>query len=239
MNKYHENKLTMFEGVIAFLVGNLPKFAGFKALLAAITNLQGIVAGIKAKSVEVGTISAGRTKDKMDAEEALMDVLLPVKGAVLSWATQKGDNKAAELASITETKLRNGRDTELVAASEAISKTAESNAAELADFNVTAEMIADLKSRIDAFNTALGERESGVGARTGARAKMITLFSDADKLLEKHIDNMMEMYRTKDPELYNQYFATRVIKNLGLRHKPPNNQNNPPAPPSNDQPPSK
>jgi hypothetical protein len=49
---------------------------------------------------------------------------------------------------------------------------------------------------------------------------MEDLFIKADGILEEEIDPGMELIRGSNTELYNDYFSARVIKDLGIRHKP-------------------
>ena len=79
-------------------------------------------------------------------------------------------------------------------------------------------MLDDLKARISAYDASLKEVTSGVAERVGARTAVSDLFVQVDEVLKEELDAMMQIFRVTDPELYNDYRAARVIKDLGARH---------------------
>ena len=63
--------------------------------------------------------------------------------------------------------------------------------------------------------------------RIGARGTMADLFDKVAELLNEEFDRYMELLRSTETEFYNKYFAARVVKDIGVRHKA-----NAPAPPA-------
>jgi hypothetical protein len=59
------------------------------------------------------------------------------------------------------------------------------------------------------------------------------LFYTVDELLSEEFDRYMELLRPTETEFYNSYFAARVVKETGVRHKPvdPEETKTPPAAP--------
>lgn len=219
MDKNHENKQTMNLSVLSLFDEKASKIADFTALKARVEDFRKTVQAVKDKSLDVEQATAGKTRDKWDAEEALFEVLLPAKGALASLARKTGDNAMLEKASISEWGLRRMRDTDLVTASTELQELAEKHASELADYQVTASEIADLKSKIEAYHSSIGGRESSVANRVGSRLTLKALFNETNAILED-IDDMMERFRTKDAEFYDQYFSARQVKQTGVRYRP-------------------
>ena len=101
-----------------------------------------------------------------------------------------------------------------------IHTSALANVAALADYGVTPAVLTDLQTKTAAFSRALGDRESSVAERKGARGSMNELFDKADELLNEDFDRYFELLRPTDTELYNKYFSARVVKDMGMRHRP-------------------
>jgi hypothetical protein len=112
------------------------------------------------------------------------------------------------------------RDTELASFGGSIADLAEENASAVAPLGITAETIADLKAKAHAYTAAIGARESSVAERKGVRGSMNDLFDKADELLNEDFDRYMELMRPTNTELYNKYFSARVVKDMGMRHRP-------------------
>jgi hypothetical protein len=84
---------------------------------------------------------------------------------------------------------------------------------------ITAEKIVDLRTKDEAYSSAIGAKESSIADRKGARESMNELFAKADELIHAELDLYMEMVRPVDPELYHKYFAARIVKDMGVRHR--------------------
>ena len=219
MNKRQENKLTMYEGLMSLVRDNGDKIQSINGFSDAVTKFSGIMALIKAKSIEVDEASAGKTSSKYNAEDALIESLLPLCSALYLFGRKEGNTKILERANITESRLRLMRDSELGSYGSAIAEMAAENSQGISGLGVTAENIAELKTKSETYVSAIGERESGIAGRKGARETMMDLFKEADELLSREIDNYMEIIRPNEPEFYNKYYAAKVIKDMGIRHR--------------------
>ncbi len=227
MNKRQENKLTMYEGLLTLLQANSGKFTSAGGFSDVLSEFSSTVSELKAKSTETEVLTAGKVAAKHGAEDSVVGLLLPVCSALYIFARKQGNTEIKERANITEPKLRAMRDTELASYGESIADLAGENAAALAPNGITAETIADLKGKAQAYTAAIGARESSVAERKGARGSMNELFDKADELLNEEFDRYAELVRPTDTELYNKYFSARVVKDMGLRHRP---MSTPPAP---------
>jgi hypothetical protein len=216
MNKNQENKLTMYEAVNTLLSDNGTIVSSVAAMQTAATALADVIQRIKDKGREKSTATAGKTQTKHDAEDALVAATLEVASALFSYARKIKNNELKEIADITETKLRRLRDTELGARATTIYKRANAEVANLADYSITTQKIADLQTRITEYVAAMGKRESSIAERSGATQALAGLFDETDELLYDDLDRLMETVRNTETEFYNKYFAARVIKDIGL-----------------------
>jgi len=133
-------------------------------------------------------VRAGKVAAKNQAEDELLNVLVPVASALLVHGGRQKQIDLREKANVSGSALRKMRDTEL-------------------------------EGKIKAFSASIGQRESSVAGRVGARANLLELFDVADRTLTDELDRMMELLRGSQTQFYNEYFAARVIKDLGARHR--------------------
>jgi hypothetical protein len=220
MTDNQENKLTMYEAVQTLLDANGDKTAGYSAFAGAVGRFGSTVDAIKGKSTELEGAGMGKVAAKNQAEDELVGALIPIASALFVHAGASKDPELKQKADISETDLRRVRDTELVARASSLLKTANQYASALGDFGVTAAKLAECQSKIDAFNSSIGQRESSAAERVGARANLLELFDVADRTLTEELDRLIELVRGSETQFYNEYFAARVIKDLGTRHRP-------------------
>ncbi len=233
MTKRHENKLTMYEGLLSLMQGNGGKIQTVPGFTATVTALGEKIGVLKTKSAEVDTVAVGKTATKESAKEALIEALIPVSTMLFVIGKRSKNEELKELGDVSESRLAYMRDTELVKYGKTIAERAATISAELTANGITAAMVADLAAKAEGYNTAIGAKESSIVDRKGARGTLADLFNEVDELLTDEVDRFMELLRNKEPEFYNKYFAARVVKETGVRHKPvePEEIKTPPAVP--------
>jgi hypothetical protein len=209
----------MYEGVSTLFRTNSETVNSIQVLKDSVSEFESTMDTIRSKSAEVNNASTGKTAAKIKAEDELTSILLPVAAGLFVYAKKQNDTELKEKAKVTESGLFLMRDTELAGKGEEIANLAAKYTADLPIAGITEKMISDLKSKSDAYRVALGSRESSVAERIGARTSMQDLFVKADDILEEEIDPAMELVRGSNTQFYNEYFAARVIKDLGIRHR--------------------
>jgi hypothetical protein len=219
MNKQHENRLTMYEGLLVLLQANSAKTQSVGGLAGAETGLADLVSSIKSKSVEVDTATVGKVAAKYGAQDALLTVLLPACSALYVLGRRQNNTEIQGRVSIREGKLHGMREAELAAFAEAIADLAAANAPALDPLGFGMEKLADLKAKVETYAVAVGAREVSVADRKGARSTLNDLFDKADELIHEELDRFIEMLRPTETELYNKYFSARVVKDIGIRHR--------------------
>jgi len=211
----------MYEVVQTLLDANGDKTAGYPAFADTVGRFGSTVEGIKGKSSELEGAGMGKVAAKNQAEDELVGALIPITSALFVHAGVKNDPELKQKADVSEWALRRMRDTELVArASSLLIKTANQYASALGDFGVTPAMLTECQKKVDTYSTSIGQRESSSAERVGARANLLELFDVADRTLAEELDRLMELVRGSQTQFYNEYFAARVIKDLGTRHRP-------------------
>ena len=92
MTKVEENLNSMFSAVTSVMESNQSKVDGLPAMANAFTNFKAKVADIQAKDSEYRHMTAGKTDMKNDAEEAMIDAVLPIAAAMNVYAKVNGMN---------------------------------------------------------------------------------------------------------------------------------------------------
>ena len=219
MTKTHENKLTMYLAVDAVLQENAPKTASLPAFVLSITKFKELIGAIQTKSKEFNYAAAGKTVMKAEAVDLLLSELIPAVSAVSAYAHAAGDTLLSVKSAVTECALRRFRDTEMISRAIGLLELIEQNVDKLGDYGITAENVASIRARIDAYAESLGKKESGLSERASVRKTLFELFDETDALLSERIDALMQQFRKKETQFYNEYFQARNIWNMGAPRK--------------------
>ncbi len=230
LSKHQANKLAMEKRTLKLLNSNLAKYPNVPALKDAAADLASTISQIEAKSAEKGDATIGKTDAKNLAESELINAILPVAGACHSLASREKDLVMMKKTALNRTMLERMRDEDLESEAKSIFDIASSRAEEVASRGATAERLTNLTAKTAAYKESRGEQKMGVPRRKGAAKTLDDLFKESDRLLHDEIDHLMENLADTEPQFYTEYHAARRIDDLGVRHRPEND--NSPAPPA-------
>jgi len=219
MNKIHENKLTMYLGVKAVLENNAGVTSAVPALGTVVGKFNSTIGTIQAKAKEFDLAVTGKAQVKQDAEDELIDALLPAAGCLAAYAHTTKSTELLAKATVTDSTFRRLRDTEIVTKAKGLLELIQGNAAKLGDYGVTADSVTELNEKIDAYAAALGQKESGYSDRASLRKALFDLFDEADTILDKQMDPIMEQFKKRETEFYDSYSVARSIKDIGMARK--------------------
>jgi hypothetical protein len=208
----------MYIATVELLRDNAARGAGIQAFAASLAKLDALVSQIRDKDKERMGKTPGKVAAKDGAEDALTASTILVAAALSALGQTTGNPELKQRAHITESYFRTARSTEQINVANLLYDLGKANQEGLAAFGVTPAMIEELKSRVAAFDAALKDVASGMAERVGARTALAEMFNKADELLREELDPVMHIFRITDPELYNDYRAARVIKDIGVRH---------------------
>lgn len=163
---------------------------------------------------------SGLTQAKHNAEEELIDVVYTLSRALKPYAKKANRPDIQEVADVEVYELERKRDTDLLAHCKALLKKANEVSGELGSYNVTPEELADVQSKIDAYEKALKAQGGGMAAQSGEFAAMLDALKVVKEDLEE-IDDLIERLRKSNPKFCTAYESARRVKELGTRHNPP------------------
>lgn len=218
MNKSEENSLTMLHATWSILNANMEKLS-LPALRTAVGDFEALLTKVKDLVQQTMTATAGKADTKANCREVLQEELMVVARAIQAYGHRIEDPEIVGKARVVKSELQYLRDTQLVGRAFTIHELGVEKPAELADYGVTQDRLESLKRRIDAYQEALGDRESSVARRKGARLSFRAYMEQAKELLENEVDNLMADFKKSDPQFYNEYIEARSVKKVGLRHK--------------------
>ena len=214
MTKNEENKLSMYGGVSTLLEENQQIIDQVPALQAVQTRLDTGIEDIKARNEEHQTVAEGAADKKDNLKFDMIDEVKAVSGPLSSYAAVAEDEELLAIVNISKSVLRRLRDTQALARARTIYDRAETLLPELADYLIDETDLGELKASMDAYDSALGNRETVSGVKTAARQALSDAFDTVDHILYNILDPLMELFHKKNRDFYNQYHSNRVIKDL-------------------------
>jgi hypothetical protein len=215
MTNFHQNKFSMYLVVLIVLTKNSLIIALIPALVRIVASFKQLVEEIGIDMEALDNKITGKTSAKRQAEDDMVDAVVPMVNALYSYATDEKDVELMEKTNITATDIHKVRDAERGLYATLLLDMVESKKAELADWNVTDANFAYARQMVATFIESLGSRNSSISERTGGRDVLFANFIRADELLEKHIDKLMSQFKKDHQEFYLDYHAARVIHDLG------------------------
>lgn len=227
MKTNHSNKLAMYKRVSAWLAVNLAALVLLvPALAKAAAKLEQAIADILSSETECKNSATGKLEVRDETENVLVELLIPVCGALTAYASSVQNTELFEKAKIKKSALYRLRDNDLLIKAKSIAALAQESLSDLADFAVNAETLTALQTAINHFEAAVADVGSSTANRTGARIAVYDGFDAADSLLKNQIDQLMESVKKTNVKLFNEYLAARVINDLG---GPRSSKSTPPA----------
>jgi len=229
MLKNQKNKYAMYNAVIAHLEKNSSKYTDNEEFINHRDSFKSLAESIESKEDERNKATSGKTKDKLAKREKVTIFALGVAGAICAYAKKSGFMTVAESTKLTKSKLNSFRDNVLLIELKSIREKADQYSDAISKYGFPAEKIEEFVNSILQYSNALRAKANSGAVRKGATKSLKTLFKETDIMLDS-IDRLMENYRDTHKEFYDGYKASRVIKNLGIRHNPEEEPVNPEVP---------
>ena len=219
MKRHEANKLNMLKAVNAVLESSTTIVAEYPALSEAAIELKSKIAEINAIDMKFSTSIDGKTSTKNMLEDELIEDLMPVKAALYAYAVKNKNEELKMLTKESESTLKRMRDPEFLQKAELIKTEAQKHLADLAAYKITEAVLTELQEKITAFGEALDGKDTGFANRSALRIALTEKFDEADSILTEQLDALIELVRKTNTLFYDQYYAARVIKDLGTPQK--------------------
>ncbi|HEY0944254.1 MAG TPA: hypothetical protein VGD81_03275 [Opitutaceae bacterium] len=218
MNAKQTNVLNMSRAVSVELTALVERHAlpvlraGHERLNAKLAEIQTHIA-----TQALPVIGVTETRDQVLA--AATEATLLVAGLVLGYArAQRLDDVVVKVTVWPSTFVRT-RLALRATLMQQVHDAAQSVFPQIEERGVTAEMLADLRSKIDAVNASHALPRLTIINRKVATIMLATLFRELTDLLEFDLDRLVELVRKTDPEGWLRYHTARTV--IGRRGKAP------------------
>ena len=211
MNAIQENKVSMFYKVRIFFSENLAILgASVAQLITHVANFNNKVDEIQQYDTEATENLVGHTVQKQDYKVTMRDLTLVVSNGVKAYSLSLGDKVTAFKYAINKSDIDNARDTNALYACERIYNHAQTIAAALIPFGVSATKITDLQAAVNNFKSILQDPKDERAQSTAAGSKVDIAIKEADDILIL-IDSLMATQAIDYNFEYLHYLNARKI----------------------------
>ncbi len=163
----------------------------------------------------------GATDEKTAARETLEDGVIELADTLAAYASKAGRLDLAAQVNLNRSEVAKLSDDELEETSQRIETAATANLAALADYDVTAAMIAELAASRAAFSVLKTAPRTAIAGRVGVTATLPDLFATGNRILRERLDKLVTRFRKTEAEFTAGYSAARQILNRGGRSSEP------------------
>jgi Carboxypeptidase regulatory-like domain len=215
MNKRQEDKLSMYEAVLAFNQQNNKVSEPILALQNAYTALNAVVAAIHSTVQLKASPITGHAIGKADKKNQLSSFGNDVAGIIFAWAANVEDKVTMEKAKTSYTKLHVLRDEQLADTCRNYYQMAADNQTVLAEYGLTIGVLNAFKQAIDSYQSVAPAPRNATVERKTTNSKLVTLFNEADGILKNKIDKLCRPLGKTNADYYDKYTANRRIVSSG------------------------
>lgn len=215
MNKQQENKLSMLKELYSFWVSNGALLAAIPTSVDSKIALKSSIDSLESQMIDQMTNIKSHTADKARKKEDLLKPLLQELTRLSLLGSVTSNDFLIGAASVTRSKLEKLRDSVLVVTANNLLATLNANAAALMTYGTTAANLANIQTRIDAYDEAIGDKSLAFIRRvSGTRGINQTLAKTLP--LVKRMRQAASL--TDNPTLIAQFEDAAKIDNIGVRH---------------------
>ena len=230
MNQNEENKSNMYNAVEAVFAANASIVAEVPALGEVHTDLQSLIAEIETTDGELMKTTEGKTSAKSKVIKELIASIVPIASAASAYAMRKKLVELRAAVDYSENQLKHLTQIELPIKVKNIKEAAHAVLADLANYGMTQAKFDLVDAKLTALKSAVGKKDTGFTDHVAIRKTLSELFDKVDNLLREEADAIVEVLKETKLSFYNQYFAARVIKDLGGSHTKPEDEGTTPPP---------
>jgi len=214
MNKRQSNKLNSYQSVKGVLENNKAIYEPITIINQSVENFLEVVNEIDEIATKTEMDTTGETSAKIVAKEKLATVASSLAASAAVFAFEHSDVELEASVAYTYSDIRYARDMESLQMASAIEAELLSNEADLVDYMVSPENLAELHTLIVEFEDAM-ETKGGVKSGSVAETRKLSiLFRVADDMLNKRLDRFVARLKADHQTFYDAYNNARMIVDL-------------------------
>lgn len=218
MTGKQENKLSMIRATEEVLNKNQSKWSGKVLFVTVKTAFSTKIEALQNARQRQLDIITGITVDKKELRKLMMEKAESVATKLAIYAEDTNDNELVNEVNLSRLQLDRARDEAVAGLCQNIHDHATKHIADLAPYEIDADMLATLQSAIQVYSAKAPQPRAAKAAKKAVTAGIVTLLEDIDKILKNRLDKLMREYKSAEPEFYNAYKAARILIKLGSTH---------------------
>lgn len=212
MDKRQINKKEMLDAVSAYLDANAATWTSINKVGEVKNQLEAIRTDIESAATTQAATEATFGQTKLALKKTIANKADIVNDMVEVWATLNGDDELARRMSDTEWKLfRMPYEAFVIRVALIIEKAQEHQEELIADYGMTAEQITNLQTDLDNLLEIMGKPRQFTIQRAVATQSLSELIELGLELLKSQLDNLMKIFKRRDPAFYDGYIRSRIV----------------------------
>lgn len=211
MDKRSANKFNMYKVVHNWINGNMESLNTLPGFSETNTQFGGLIGTIGDLDKSKTIVTTGFTISKGESRTHLETLVIETTRIIKVFATFNNDQVLLNDVDFTESQLSRSSEQLLLVRAQKCIDHAEAILPTAQAYGLNAERIEALKQAYSSFDHKQTTVRSAIVNRKDAGEQLEAHMDEADDLLKSKIDLLMELSQNTQPELYNQYKASREI----------------------------
>lgn len=210
-----EAKLGMYRATQTYCDNNMPIVSTVAAFATAFTAFKANVAAIIASAQQEDQVTKGIATDKKVSKKTLAQLGADVAAPIFAYASSINDNTLKEQVNFSVSDLFEAKDELLPVRCQNIHDAGTTHLLALADFGITAPLLASLQTTIIAYKLKVPTPRNAAADKKTIRLNQKNLFAATDLILKEQMDKTLAGFKAANPDFVNTYKANRVIIDPG------------------------
>jgi hypothetical protein len=212
MNKKQNGIYAMQRRVYNFFTRNLELLSKLPLFPTLYSLLGTTIPQINALNEEQERDLSGVTKQKETLRGGAFKKVMNLQRRLLAFATFTNNEVLVKEISYTDTEMSHLTDNTFLSACWVIYHAAETNQVAAAEYEVTPELLKEVKAAIEAFGKVIDTPKEGQIGKSQTSGEMGDLIQDNQATLGK-TDLLVDMLKDSQPKIYKEYYDTRKVVN--------------------------
>ncbi|HRH50388.1 MAG TPA: carboxypeptidase regulatory-like domain-containing protein [Panacibacter sp.] len=215
MNAKLESKLDMYRATQTYCDNNMPIVSTVPAFATAFTAFKANVTALIANAQQEDQVTKGITTDKKVSKKTLAQLGADVAAPIFAYASSINDNTLKAQVNFSFSDLFKAKDELLPVRCQNIHDAGTAHLLALADFGITAPLLASLQTTIIAYKLKVPTPRNAAADKITIRLNQKNLFTATDLILKEQMDKTLAGFKAANPDFVNTYKANRVIIDPG------------------------
>jgi len=211
MNAKQSAKLNMYRAAEKHVDDNASIIAANPAFQTAFNKFKPNITAVAGTAQQKSAALTGIAADKSNSKQTLCRLAADIAGVIYAYTAANANNTLKDEMNLSVSKLQRTRDEELAPRCQNIHDKGTANLAALADFGITAAILANLQTAINNYSAETPKPRTALSGRKTANANLAALFKETDAILKDQLDKLVELFRAANPDFVQTYESTRII----------------------------